>query len=210
MGAIVCLLLSTPLTPLTRGILADVFDLNLPAWISIWSMCLAALAAAAILRRRIRVRFAKRLAMTGIVSVYLAASVFPVFFCLITSMVGGLVMPGISLRPWSLPLLVVIPFGAILSPVVATVSLHMAGPAGIAFSFILRYIDPPENDLSEAERRLVRIVDECRAEGCGMITQTDILERAEGDKMALALGLVHLRSLGILRWDGSTGFRHKS
>lgn len=184
MGVIICLMLSTPLTPVTMGMVTDNAwrPFGLYAWISVWSMCLATLAAAAILRRRIRARFATRLVMTGIASAYVAALVFPIFFLPITLIVGSAIVT--SLLPGSVPLswFGVAVVAAIISPVVATVSLHVAGPAGIAFCVILRYIDPPENDRNESERRLARIVDELQAEGSKMLTHADIVGRAEGDE----------------------------
>lgn len=212
MGAIICLLLSTPLTPATMGMVGDYTwrPFGLHAWISVLSMCLATLATAAILRRRIRVRFANRLAMTGIACVYLAALIYPIVFFPITLTVGGPAMRGLLLGSYSpsLPGMAVI--ATIVSPVVATVSFHVAGPAGIAFCFILRCIDPPENDLNETERRLVRIVDELQAEGSKMITHADVLSRAKGNVETLPSHLSHLRQLGILQWDGDTGLRHKT
>jgi hypothetical protein len=211
MGTIVCLLLSTPLTPATMGMVRDHAwrPFGPHAWPCIWSMCLATLATAAILRHRIRMRFVNRLAMSGITCVYLAAAIFPIIFFPLTLTVGGIVIPSIVLGPWSVPLLAMPLAAVIISPVVATVSLHVAGPAGVAFCVILRYIDPPENDLNKSERRLVRIVDELQAEGFKMITHADVLSRAEGNVEMLPSHLSHLRQLGILQWDNDTGFRHK-
>ncbi len=211
MGAIVFLLLSTPIAPVSMGIVTNLSwrEIDQHAWPFIWSMCLATLATAAIVRRRIRVRFANRLAVIGVGSVYLAAFIFPLFFLPILLTFGraiaGIVLPAAGEQPWH----VIAVGAAAVSPVVATTSLHVAAPAGVAFCYILRYIDPPENDLNETERLLVRIVDELQSEGHNKITHTDIFARAEADEKTLSPHLGHLRRLGILKWDGDTGFGHR-
>ena len=213
MGVIICLLLSTPLTPLTpftENFLRDYrpSGFGVDAWMSVWPMCLATLATAVISRRWIRVRSTTTLAMTGIASAYVAALVLGFCFLVIQ---GATVIVSRGFSPlFLLGLAVWAVIAAILSLVLATLSLHVAGPAGIAFCFILRWIDPPENDLNEAERRLLRIVDELRAEGFEMITDTTIFSREEGDEETLASHLAHLEKLGILQWDHNAGLRHKT
>jgi hypothetical protein len=193
MGVMGYAVLSLPISPVTAVILSGVdFDpgSEWPCWQPMLVMCLATLAGAATLRRVIRKRGRRNSVAAGVHATYVTAMFFP----------AALVVLMIPWEPEALLWGVLLVFlGVFGSAGVATLSLYVALPTAILFCVVLRWIDPPERDLSEREWEILEAVETLAAGAGAPISCGQIAERVGCTAEDATRQLNRLFRLGLVR-----------
>jgi len=202
LGLVAYMLLSMPLSPVTFFLLWGSRSGDWPRLPDMLCMVAATILTAALLRRPIRRPRERTGAGLAAGAAYLGTILYAWMFFVSTAIQRGAHLSGIP---------AVFVGALVISPVITTLSLHVAWPVSLWFVLWLRKVDPVERELGESEQAVIAALREL-GKGRPRLTRfglsvDDVAKRLGRDADSTGDDLHELARLGIIQFSPLYGYR---